>query len=33
MKSHSDSTKTLSETDIIKILEFLIDNTRLAMFG
>ena len=33
MKNHSDSTKKLSETDIIKMLEFLIDNTRFAMFG
>ena len=31
-KPHSDSTKKFSETDIINMLEFLIDNI-LAMFG
>ena len=31
-KQHSDSTKTLSETDIINMLEFLIDN-MFAIFG
>jgi hypothetical protein len=32
VKSHSDSTKKFSETDIINILEFLIDNI-FAMIG
>jgi hypothetical protein len=32
VKKHSDSTKKFSETDIINILEFLIDNIFL-MFG
>ena len=31
-KNHSDSTKKFSETDIINIFEFLIDNT-FVMFG
>jgi hypothetical protein len=30
-KTHSDSTKKFSETDIINMLEFLIDN--IFMFG
>jgi hypothetical protein len=32
VNNHSDSTKQFSETDIFKMLEFLIDNT-FAMFG
>jgi hypothetical protein len=32
VKKHSDSTKKFSETDIINMLEFLIDNI-FAMFG
>ena len=32
VKSHSDSTKKFSETDIINMLEFLIDNI-FVMFG
>jgi hypothetical protein len=32
VKYHSDSTKKFSETDIIKMLEFLIDNI-FVMFG
>ena len=32
VKHHSDSTKKLSDTDIIKMLQFLIDNIFI-MFG
>ena len=32
VKYHFDSTKRFSETDIIEMLEFLIDNI-FAMFG
>ena len=32
LRKHSDSTKRFSETDIINMLEFLIDNI-FAMFG
>ena len=32
VKHHSDSTKNVSETDIINMLEFLIDNT-FVLFG
>jgi hypothetical protein len=32
VKNHSDSAKKFSETDIINVLEFLIDNI-FAMFG
>ena len=32
VNNHSDSTKQFSETDIFKMLEFLIDNT-FAMIG
>jgi hypothetical protein len=32
LRKHSDSTKRFSETDIINMLEFLIDNT-FVMFG
>ena len=31
-KNYSDSTKQISESDVIKIIVFLIDNT-FAMFG
>jgi hypothetical protein len=32
-KKHSDSTKKLSETDIINMLEFLIDNIFVIFAG
>jgi len=32
VKNHSDSTKKVSDTDIIKMLQFLIDNIFI-MFG
>ena len=33
VKNHSDSTKTFSETDIINMLEFLIDNIFVIIGG
>ena len=32
-KKFSDSTKRISQTDIIKILEFLIDNMFVMFYG